>query len=61
MWIKVHDHTLNKEIIVQTLYICAIEPFVGAEKGCCIAFVGSENNYIRVKETVDEIGAMITE
>lgn len=60
MWIKLHDYTYGKEIAVQTQNICVIAPFVDSE-GCAVNFIGTENNYIKVKESVDEIGAMITE
>ena len=60
MWIKLHDYKYGKEMAVQTQNICVISPFVESE-GCTVSFVGSEENYIQVKETLDEIGAMITE
>ena len=60
MWIKLHDYTYGREMSVQTQNICVIAPFVDRE-GCIVSFIGSENNYIQVKETIDEIGAMITE
>lgn len=60
MWIKLHDYAYGREMVVQTQNICVIAPFVDSE-GCTVSFVGSEENYIQVKETIDEIGAMITE
>lgn len=61
MWIKLHDYECGMEIVAQTQNICTIEPFVDSAEGCSVSFVGSENNYIRVKETVDEIEEMIAE
>ena len=60
MWIKLHDYTYGREMSVQTQNICVISPFADS-KGCTVSFIGSEENYIQVKETVDEIGEMITE
>ena len=60
MWIKLHDYTYGKEIAVQTQNICVITPFIDSE-GCAVSFIGSQNNYIKVKESIDEIWRMITE
>lgn len=59
MWIKLHDYVYGREIAVQTQNICVIYPFAD-NKGCIVSFFGAEENYIQVKETIDEIGAMIT-
>lgn len=60
MWIKLHDYKYDREIVVQTQNICTISPLVDAN-GCFIGFIGDNDNYIQVRETMDEIGAMITE
>ena len=62
MWIKLHFYQGGDEVTVQTQNICAVYP--DQRKECngvtCIQFAGAEENYIQVKETIDEIGAMIT-
>lgn len=60
MWIKLHDCKYDREIAVQTQNICTISPFLDGD-GCCVSFIGDSSNYIKVRETVDEIGEMITE
>lgn len=63
MWIRLHMFQSSDEIVVQTQNICSI--FLDQRKQykgvTCIQFNGAEDNYIQVKETIDEIGAMITE
>lgn len=63
MWIKLHFYQTGDEVAAQTQNICAVYP--DQRKQCkgttVIQFTGAEENYIQVKETVDEIGAMITE
>lgn len=63
MWIRLHLFQSGDEIAVQTQNICSMFP--DQRELCkgvtCIQFVGEEKNYIQVKESVDEIGAMITE
>lgn len=63
MWIKLHLYQSGDEVAVQTQNICFVFPDQRKQyKGVtCIQFIGAEENYIQVKETVDEIGAMITE
>ncbi len=63
MWIKLHFYQTGDEVAVQTQNICSIVPDQRKQyKGVtCIQFSGSEENYIQVKETIDEIGVMITE
>lgn len=63
MWIKLHFFQSGDEVIVHTQNICAVYPDQRKQyKGVtCIQFNGAEENYIQVKETIDEIGAMITE
>ena len=63
MWIKLHLFRSGDEVAVQTQNICSMFPDQREQyKGVtCIQFIGAEENYIQVKETVDEIGAMITE
>jgi len=63
MWIKLHFYQSGDEAAVQTQNICAVYPdqrkqYKGATR---IQFNGEGENYIQVKESVDEIGAMITE
>lgn len=63
MWIKLHMFQSGDEVAVQTQNICFVCPdqrkqYDGAT---CIQFNGAEENYIQVKETIDEIGVMITE
>lgn len=60
MWIKLHLYHSGDEVAVQTQNICAVYPDQRKQL-TCIQFNGSEENYIQVKESVDEIGAMITE
>lgn len=60
MWIKLHLFWSGDEVAVQTQNICMIAPY-GDSEGCTVSFIGSENNYIQVKEMPDEIGAMIAE
>lgn len=62
MWIKLHFYWSGDEIAVQTQNICAIYPdqreeYIGVTN---IQFAGTEDNYLTVRETIDEIGAMIT-
>lgn len=63
IWIKLHFYQSGDEVFVQTQNICAV--FLDQRKeykgATCVQFAGSEENYIQVKETIDEIGAMITE
>ena len=63
MWIKLHFYQSGDEVVVQTQNIFAVYPDQRKQyKGTtCIQFIGAEENYIRVKESVDEIGTMITE
>lgn len=63
MWIKSHFYQSGDEVAVQTQNICAVYPDQRKQyKGVtCIQFVGESENYIHVKESVDEIGVMITE
>lgn len=63
MWIKLHFYQSGDEIAVQTQNICSIFPDQRKQyKGAtCIQFCGGEDNYLSVKETMDEIGRMITE
>lgn len=63
MWIKLHFYQTGDEVAVQTQNICAVYPDQRKHyKGVtCIQFIGAEENYIQVKETVDEIEVMITE
>lgn len=63
MWIKLHFYLSGDEIAVQTQNICAVYPdqreeYIGATS---IQFAGTEDNYFSVRETIDEIEAMITE
>lgn len=57
MWIKAH--LLNGDVIhMQTQNIVAVYPFQANNVyngQTVIRFVGDEDNWIRVKETVDEI------
>ena len=64
MWIKLHLFNSGDEVVVHTQNICAIYP--DQRKGwgkevTCIQFNGEVQNFMRVRESVDEIGAMITE
>lgn len=63
MWIKLHFYWSGDEIAVQTQNICAIYPDQREEyEGVTvIRFAGTKDNYIFVRETVDEVEAMITE
>lgn len=63
MWIKLHFHLSGDEMWVQTQHICAIYPDQREQyKGAiCVQFDGDEDNYLLVRETIDEMGAMITE
>lgn len=63
MWIKLHLYQSGDETIVQIQNICAIYPdqrklYNGIT---CVQFIGSEENYIQVRETVDEIVEKMTE
>ena len=62
MWIKLHFYKTGDEVAVQTQNICAVYPDQRKQyKGVTdIQFIGESENYIQVKESVDEIGAMIT-
>ena len=60
MWIKLHFSFDGDEVAVQTQNICMVYPSTEG-KGSTVSFIGSEDNYIKVRETVDEIGAKITE
>ena len=63
MWIKLHFFQSGDEVVVQTQNICSIFPDQRKQykDAMVIQFCGAEENYIQVKETIDEIGAMITE
>lgn len=63
MWIRLHMFQSGDEIVVQTQNICAVYPDQREKykDAMVIQFCGAEENYIQVKETIDEIGAMITE
>lgn len=63
MWIKLHFYRSGDEVAVQTQNICAIYPDQRKQyKGAtCIQFNGSEDNYIQVRETIDEIERIVTE
>lgn len=63
MWIKLHLFQSGDEVAVQAQNICAVYPDQRKQyKGTtCVQFIGSEENYIQVKESVDEIVAVITE
>lgn len=63
MWIKLHFYQGGDVVAVQTQNVCAVysdqrKQYKGAT---CVQFIGEEESYIQVKETVDEIEAMITE
>lgn len=59
MWIKLHYQS-GTEVVVQTQNICMISSLDEGD-GSIIAFVGTPDNDIMVRELMDEIGAMITE
>lgn len=63
MWIRLHFFQGGDEVVVQTQNILAVYPDQRKQyKGVtCVQLNGAEENYIQVKESVDEIGAMITE
>lgn len=63
MWIKLHLYQSGDEVAVQIQNICSVFPDQRKHYNgvTCIQFIGSEENYIQVKETVDEIGEKITE
>lgn len=63
MWIKLHFYQSSDEVVVQTQNICAVYQDQRKQyKGTTVVqFTGEETNYIQVKESMDEIGAMITE
>ena len=62
MWIKCHLYN-GDEIVIQTQNISCVFPNqLEYDKGkTCVQFVGDIENYVVVKESVDEIGRMITE
>ena len=63
MWIKLHFYLSGDEIWAQTQHICATYPDQREQYkgGTCVQFDGDEENYLLVRETIDEIGGMITE
>lgn len=64
MWIKLHLYQSGDEVAVQTQNICAVYPDQRdgwGEKVTCIQFNGEVQNFMRVRESVDEIGEKITE
>lgn len=62
MWIKLHFYWSGDDIAVQTQNICAIYPDQREEcKGATNIQFADNDNYISVRETVDEVEAMITE
>lgn len=63
MWIKLHFYRSGDEIAVQTQNICFICPDQRKQNDgvTCVQFNGAEENYVQVKETIDEIWRMITE
>ena len=63
MWIRLHFLRSGDEIAVQTQNICFVCPDQRKQNDgvTCVQFIGTEENYIQVKESVDEIGAMTTE
>ena len=63
MWIKLHFYHSGDEVAVQAQNICFVCPDQREQYDgvTCIQFNGAEENYIKVKESVDEIGRMITE
>ena len=62
MWIKLHLFNSGDEVVVQTQNICAVYPDQRKNwsEVTCIQFNGEVQNFMRVRESVDEIGAMIT-
>lgn len=65
MWIKAHFIASGDEIRIQTQNIAAVftdqsnDPHNSGKT--IIQFIGSEDNYIYVRETMDEIGEQILE
>ena len=62
MWIKLHLFNSGDEVVVQTQNICAVYPDQRknwSKEVTCIQFNGEVQNFMRVRESVDEIGAMI--
>ena len=62
MWIKAHFVDNGDVIWLQTQNIAAVYPDQGNSKyrgQTVIQFLGDETNYLRVKESVNEIGEQI--
>ena len=62
MWIKAHFVESGDEIHIQTQNIAAVYPYQGDEqyKGqTVIQFIGNEDSYLLVRETVAQIGEQI--
>lgn len=60
MWIKLHYKYNGKPVMVQTKNITS---YGESTVDCAtdVFFIGDDENYITVKETVEEIEKMITE
>ena len=67
MWIRLHatsyDRAEERPVMVQTKNITHINRSFGNDTKdlTVIGFIGDEQNYLYVKESIDEIGALITE
>ena len=55
MFIELHYATNGKPVLVGVKNICCIS---GGEEGTIIGFNGSDDNYVIVKESVEDIKAM---
>ena len=62
MWIKLHMDD-NRPVWVQTQNIADVHTSFSPKDNnmTVVGFIGSSSNYVLVKETIDEIGSMITE
>ena len=55
MFIELHYAINGKPVLVGVKNICYIS---GGEEGTCVGFNGSDDNYVIVKESVEDIKAM---
>lgn len=61
MWIKLHCRYDGKPVMVQTKNIINYGESTNNNCSTDVFFIGNDENYITVKETVEEIEKMITE
>lgn len=61
MWIKLHYRYDGKPVMVQTKNITNYGESTNNNCSTDVFFIGNDENYITVKETIEEIENMITE